>query len=327
MGGVPGRLPIAYGVYSVTGMYGDVPRERAVGLLRLAWSLGAHHLDTADVYGRGLGEELVREAFPQGGVVVATKVGYDFYSSPGRPVRRMELGYLVKAARRSLERLGVDKVDLLYLHNPTREAFTSGVASRFLRWARREAADLVGVALGPETDILEEALLALDTGEVDVLQFVYNMLEQEPGRTIALLARERGVKGVARVPHAGGVLDERLRPGEEKGVSDHRSLRRGGWYRWAFRVYYERMRPLLEGLPGTPGQKALSFIFSSIPVWSVVVIARSDEELREYLSPASTAEMPARVVEELRRIYLEEISGSPERPERSLRLAEALGVA
>lgn len=322
-----GRLPLAYGVYSVTGMYGEVSRGEAVRLLRLAWSLGAHHFDTADVYGGGLGEELLSEAFPGGGVAVATKVGYDFYSSPERPVRRMELDYLVRATRLSLERLGVDKVDLLYLHNPTREAFTSGVAARFLRWARREAADLVGVALGPETDILEEAMLALDTGEADVIQFVYNMLEQEPGRTIALLARERGVRSVARVPHAGGVLDERLRPGEEASVRDHRSLRRGGWYRWAFRVYYERMRPLLEGLPGTPGQKALSFIFSSIPVWSVVIIARSEEELREYMSPESLAEMPRDIVDELRRIYMEEVAGSPEKPEKSLRLAQALGVA
>ena len=322
-----GRLPIAYGVYSVTGMYGEVPRGEAVRLLRLARDLGAHHFDTADVYGRGLGEELIREAFQGERVAVATKVGYDFYSSPERPVRRMELDYLVRATRRSLERLGLDKVDILYLHNPTRDAFTSGVAARFLRWARREAADLVGVALGPETDILEEALLALDTGEVDVLQFVYNMLEQEPGRTIALLARERGVRSVARVPHAGGVLDERLKPGEEAGVRDHRSLRRAGWYRWAFRVYYERMKPILDKLPGTPGQRALSFIFSSIPVWSVVVVARSEGELREYLSPESLAEMPRSVVEELRRIYMGEVAASPERPERSLRLAQALGVA
>jgi len=322
---VAAGLLLAYGVYSVTGMYGPVPRGEAVRLLRLARSLGAHHFDTADVYGGGLGEELVAEAFPGGGVTVATKVGYDFYGG-GRPARRMELDYLVRATVRSLERLGLDRVDLLYLHNPTREALGRGVAARFLRWARREAADLVGVALGPETDVLGEALLALDTGEVDVVQFVYNMLEQEPGRTIALLARERGVRSVVRVPHAGGVLDERLKPGEEAGLGDHRRLRRRGWYRWAFRVYYERMRPLLEGLPGTPGQRALSFIFSSIPVWSVVVVARGEGELREYLAPESVAPMPRSVVEELRRIYMEEVWGSPERPVESLMLARGLGV-
>ncbi|WP_131159741.1 aldo/keto reductase [Aeropyrum pernix] len=315
---------LAYGVYSLTGMYGSVEPGEALGILRFARSLGVEHFDTADVYGNGLGERLLGEAFPGGrGVFVATKVGYDFYSG-GRPVRRYDREYLEKALRRSLERLGVESVDLLYIHNPPLEVLRGGEIYRFLSWARREGLiGMGGIALGPETDVAEEALEAVSHSEVEAVQFVYNMLEQEPGHTIAVWARERGVSAVARVPHAGGVLDESITPSEAEKLSDHRSLRRRGWYRWAFRVY-GRMKPLLEGLPGTPGQKAIAFILSSAPVDSVVLIARSRERLMEYVSPESTLQLPRSVVEEIRRIYIEEVGESPEAPLKSLRLAGVL---
>lgn len=196
---------LAYGVYSLTGMYGSVEPGEAVEVLRFARRLGVEHFDTADVYGNGLGESLVGQAFPRGeGVFVATKIGYDFYGG-GRPRRRHDREYLEKALRRSLERLGVDRVDLLYIHNPPLEVLEKGEIYRFLSWAKGEGLiGLGGVALGPETDVAEEALEAMSHSEVEAVQFVYNMLEQEPGYTIALWARERGVAAVARVPHAGG---------------------------------------------------------------------------------------------------------------------------
>ncbi|MEB3862349.1 MAG: aldo/keto reductase [Desulfurococcales archaeon] len=302
---------IGYGVYSLTGMYGAVPRSEAEELVLEAVEMGVEMLDTADIYGRGLGEELAGLA--AGRVLIATKVGYDL-SSP-RPVLRMDEEYLVKAARASRRRLRVDSIDLLQIHNPPLEALKGAGVYRALRRIREEGiARHTGIALGPEVDVLPHAVEALAHDEVESLQFVYNMLEQEPGHTIARMAKEAGVATLVRVPHAGGVLDETLEPGGEEGLSDHRTLRRSGWYRWAHRVYRTRIKPLLDPLPGSPGQKALRFIQQSIDPSYIIVIATGRERLADYLAYRSIPPLPESVVSRIIEVYREEVESSPEKP-------------
>lgn len=302
---------LVYGVYSLTGMYGDVPRERAVSILREAPCHGVQGFDTADVYGRGLGEELVREAYPGGHPLVMTKVGYDFYT-PGRPVGRYDYEYLVKAARRSVERLGFRPVYLIQVHNPPLEVLRGREVYRAMRaWLEEGLALHAGVALGPEVDVLPHAREALAHDEVEYLQFVYNMLEQEPGHTIAEEARKSGVRTITRVPHAGGVLDETYNPQAE--LRDHRSLRRKGWFEWALSLY-KRIKPLLEDIPGTPGQKALAFIRDSINPDYTVVIATSLERLDDYSGFTRIPRIPRSLIEEIRNLYLEALPGNPEKP-------------
>ena len=184
---------IGFGVYSVTGMYGSVPKDSAIRLLREAVGMGVNFFDTADVYGRGYGETLLKEAFrgyvSRDDLVIATKVGYDFYTNPSNPTRRYDPEYIESAVRRSVRRLGTT-IDLLQVHNPTLEALKSdGLYRALLRLRREGLVAHVGVALGPEVDVYEEAMEALNHSEVETVQFVYNMLEQEPGATIAGEAR------------------------------------------------------------------------------------------------------------------------------------------
>ena len=301
---------LAFGVYSVTGMYGSVPVIEAHRIIVEAVRLGIDAFDTADFYGRGLGEELLR-GVPAS--FIATKVGYRL-DSP-RPVQDFRPEYLVRAAEASRRRLGVERIDLLQLHNPPLNVLRDPSVYKALRTIVREGiAEETGVALGPETDVLPHALEALKHEEVSSLQFVYNMLEQEPGATIAEAAREAGVKTLVRVPHAGGVLDETVKPGEEKRLGDHRTLRRKGWYQWAHRVYWERIRPLLQAHPGTPGQKALRYIEDTINPDYIIVIAKTPEKLEEYAGYKQIPPIPKTVLEEIRRIYLEEAPKSPEAP-------------
>ena len=322
---LPQGSRIWLGVYSVTGMYGPVERWEAVGLLRAAAALGVGGFDTADIYGYGLGEELVCEALGGGrGVFVATKIGYDLSSRPPRP--RYERGYLLSAAEASAGRLCRRPVDLVQLHNPPLEVLRGDWVWELLGELRdRGLARYVGVALGPETDVLPHALAVLDHSDVvDYIQFVYNVLEQEPGLSIARLAAGRGVRVLARVPHAGGVLDETLR--EPRLPGDHRGLRRRGWLEWALRVYRERVKPVLDPLPGTPGQKAVRFILDTLDPEAVIVVAKTPGAVAEYLGAERLPPLPRGVLEELRRVYLEEAWGSPEAPVESLRLARELGL-
>ena len=324
MGILPRGVPrIGFGVYSVTGFYGDYSREEAARIVRRVFEEGVRFFDTADVYGRGFGEEVlckalgrdVEEAF------IATKVGYDWRGG-GPPRRRYEPGYLLRAVEESTRRLCKRPVDLVQVHNPPLEALREEWLWEELERIREEGlAAHVGVALGPETDVLEEGLASLSRspGLVEALQFVYNALEQEPGLHLGVYAASRGVLPIARVPHAGGVLSEELKPGDQL-PGDHRSLRRSGWYDWAFRVYEERLKPVISRIPGSPWQRPLRFILDTLPDAVIVVATGSPEKMREALEALELPPSPPEALAEIRRIYLEEVAESPEAPVKSLRM-------
>jgi aryl-alcohol dehydrogenase-like predicted oxidoreductase len=116
---------IGYGAMQLTGprVWGDYPdHDKAIALLREVVAQGVTYLDTADVYGPHANEELIREALHpyHENLVVATKGGfvrggpeYSDMSAVGNK------SYLRQAAYMSMRRLGLDHIDLYYLHTPT----------------------------------------------------------------------------------------------------------------------------------------------------------------------------------------------------------------
>ena len=116
---------IGYGAMQLTGpkVWGEYPdHEQGVELLRQVVDAGVTFIDTADVYGPHSNEELIREAlypYPDD-LVIATKGGfvrggpeYSDMSAVGNKY------YLRQSAYMSMRRLGLDHIDLYYLHTPT----------------------------------------------------------------------------------------------------------------------------------------------------------------------------------------------------------------
>ena len=119
---IGGDLPVhrlGYGAMQLTGagIWGPPDdHDQAIRVLRRAVELGVDFVDTADSYGPGVNEELIREALhPYDGVVVATKAGLT-RTGPGHwhPVGLPE--YLKQQCELSLRRLGVEAIDLFQLH-------------------------------------------------------------------------------------------------------------------------------------------------------------------------------------------------------------------
>lgn len=277
-------------------MYGELSRDEARKLVNKAIDLGINLFDTADVYGRGRAEELLGE-FLRGvdGVHISTKVGYDFYSGE-KPVRRFDKQYIEYAARLSLERLG-KKPLLLMLHNPSTED-VKNAAPWFLEM-RGRVADLVGAALGPETNVLEQGLAAIGAG-MDAVMLVFNILEQEPALALIREAANRGVAVLARVPHATGVLTDR--PRLDYPAGDHRSLRPREWLMAARRIVERDVLPLARETGYTLAQYAIKFVLT-FPVTTVVVTATTPEELEEYAAASDGKPLPKHHIEELTSAY------------------------
>ncbi|MEM2203486.1 MAG: aldo/keto reductase [Sulfolobales archaeon] len=298
---------ISYGVYSLTGLYGDVDLDKAIRILRRALDLGINLFDTADVYGKGYGESILQKAFGPGvkDIIIATKIGYDIYSPGEKFLRRYDPEYLLFAARKSCERVGKKPIDIIQIHNPPLEALRSPELYRTMARLVEEGLALhVGVALGPERDVAREALEALSHREVKVIQFIYNALEQRPGKEIAAIASEKNVGILVRVPHAGGILGGRLTIADVERLRDHRSLRDREWFGKAFQLY-ELMKPYLLVDGFTEAQNAIRFIFSSIQASSVIVIATSEEELEEYARASDKTPMDRSIAVKIEELYRE----------------------
>jgi len=110
----PEVLAVGLGCMSLSGTYGTSDDDAAVAFLQRAIDLGVDFLDSSDAYGLGQNEEVLGRALKgrRDRVVLATKFGQDRRSGGvnGRPE------YVQQACEASLQRLGVDVIDLYYQH-------------------------------------------------------------------------------------------------------------------------------------------------------------------------------------------------------------------
>ena len=112
------------GCMGMSEFYGHTDWDESVATIRRALDLGVTFLDTADIYGAGHNEVLVGRAIAgrRDEVQLATKFGIDRSAGDEARVRRGEAAYVKRACDASLLRLGVDVIDLYYLHRPPETA-------------------------------------------------------------------------------------------------------------------------------------------------------------------------------------------------------------
>ncbi len=166
-----------------------------------AFELGINFIDTAAVYGRGRSEEFVGRAIRELGirdhVIIATKIPGDW--------RRY--GDVLKAARRSKERLGVDVIDLLQLHWPacwhnvpiceTMKAMERLVEDGVIRY--------IGVSNYP-LQLLEAARSCLKRNDIVSSQNRYNLIERDVEKELLPYLQREGITLIAWSPLAKGAV-------------------------------------------------------------------------------------------------------------------------
>jgi aryl-alcohol dehydrogenase-like predicted oxidoreductase len=300
---------VGFGVWTVsTGWWGEVDEARSVKLLRLAHEKGINYFDTADTYGSGLGETLLRDAFGhmRDEVVISTKIGYDFYNHTARRGQQerpqdWSEDFIRFACEQSLKRLGTDYVDFLQLHNTKMDAVENDVLFELMEAFQREGkVRAYGVALGPKIGWLEEGVKAMRERNLDGLQMIYNLLEQDPGREMIEAARETNTSLVVRVPHSSGMLEGKYTEETTFANNDHRRHRPKEWLLEGLKKV-EQLDFLTESGERTLGQAALKFILASPEISSTLPNIYDEEQLEEFTlapdTPDLTEEKLARVEE------------------------------
>jgi aryl-alcohol dehydrogenase-like predicted oxidoreductase len=300
--------------------------ERLEALLRPGD--GVATVMTADAYGAGEADQLLGRALegvPRGSYALAGAVGHDFYEgerdgAKGFPrftdprLRRPDeyADYLLMAAERSLERLGVDHFDVLLLHNPDRRGFESPEVWEGLRELRDQGlARAIGVAPGPANGFTLDVIGCFERyGElIDWAMLILGPLEPWPGELPLAAAERNGVKIVTRVVDYGGLFWDDVLPGHEFARGDHRGFRPDGWVE-AGREKLDRLRPIAERHSLTPLQLACAWNLAHPAVQCVVPTlieepggAKPIERKREELAGVpATSPLSAEEVDEIRAI-------------------------
>ena len=115
---------LSLGGAPIGGLPGETGEETAAQIIARAYELGIRAFDTAPLYGAGRSERWMGAALrtlPRDEIVVATKVGRLIRpDESGKPSARFDFSYdgVMRSVEESLERLGLDRVDVLHIHDP-----------------------------------------------------------------------------------------------------------------------------------------------------------------------------------------------------------------
>jgi D-threo-aldose 1-dehydrogenase len=204
--------PLGLGTAPLGGLYEAVADETAHAVVERAWELGVRYFDTAPYYGSGLAEQRLGAAVrdkPREKLVVSTKVGrllrpgasnwygaYFDFSFDGA----------LRSLDESLERLGLDHVDVVLVHDPDDhydEALTGALPA--LRRLRDEGVvRAIGVGMN-QTDLLYRFAREADPDCI-LVAGRYTVLDRSAAAELLPLCHERGIAVIAGGVFNSGVL-------------------------------------------------------------------------------------------------------------------------
>lgn len=223
------------------GLYADVPTAQAIEMLEKAWELGIRYFDTAPMYGLTRSEHLTGQVLRDhdGSHALSTKVGRLMTTEragrklpPEPPKNPLDPGWwnglpfrevfdysydgVMRSYDDSQQRLGLDRIDLLYVHDIGRVThadlhdhhwgqLTKGGGFRALQ-ELKAAGNIKGFGLGVnEWEVIRDALEETDL-DCCMLAGRYSLLDRDAGETFLPLAQKRGVSLVLAGVYNSGIL-------------------------------------------------------------------------------------------------------------------------
>ena len=284
-----------------TGMWraiGTVEQSGATALIERALAAGVNFIDTADVYAEGQSEVMLGQALrdlkvPREDVIVATKVRGR--TGQGANSVGLSRGHIMDQIAGSLKRLGLDYVDLYQIHgfdpvtpiDETLRALDDCVSRGFVRTigCSNLAAWQIMKALG----ISEQRGFA----RFETVQAYYTIAGRDLEREVVPLVEDQGLGIMVWSPLAGGLLtgkfdrDGKGPEGTRRAVFDFPPVDKDR----AFAIV-DAMRPIAEAHGVSVARVALAWLLQRKGVMSVIVGAKTVEQLDDNLAAASLALSP-----------------------------------
>jgi len=236
---------LGFGSAPIGNLYSAVPESQATATLEAAWKAGIRYFDTAPLYGLGLAETRLNAFFrgkPRSDFVVSTKVGRLLRACPpdqrtgigkffDTPSRKEVYAYthvgVMRSLEDSLERLGLDHIDILFVHDidvfthgseAARDAhiatlMTPGTGGYAALMKLREQKVIKAIGAGINEWQAPEMLVKQGDFDLFLLAGRYTLLEQEALLSFLPLCQKRGIGIVIGGAYNSGILATGAVPG------------------------------------------------------------------------------------------------------------------
>ncbi len=302
---------IGLGCWQLGGGWGDHwDNAIAQQTLTQAYQSGVRFIDTADVYGDGASERSIGQFLSSHkDLTVATKLGRGAIYPDGYSRDAVR-----SATLRSLERLGVEQLDLTQLHCVPLAVLKDG---RIFDWLRELRDEGLISRFGASVETVEEGLLCLQQEGMTSLQIIFNIFRQKPLATLLPQAQEKGVGIIVRLPLASGLLSGKMTQDTVFKADDHRHFNRDGqqfnvgetFAGLEFATGVALAQEIAAMLPAgmNMAQMALRWILDHPAVSVVIPGASSPAQVLSNAAAASLPALPAELHGRLAALYRDKI--------------------
>ena len=280
----------------------DKPLDNQRAILRRAFDLGITHFDLANNYGppdgsaeTNFGRIFAEDFRPyRDELIISSKAGYDMWDGPyGEWGSRK---YMLSSLDASLNRLGLDYVDIFYSHRPDPETPIEETMGALATAVTSGRALYVGVSnYDPEQTLAAEKALAAHGIPLTIHQPRYSMFDRHIEDGLFPVLDQIGAGSIVFSPLAQGLLTERYIDGV---VPDGSRASEGRWLQPGAisDTYLERVRGLkqiAEGRGQTVAQLALTWVLRHPQVTSALIGASSVSQLEDSLKARDAAPLSA----------------------------------
>jgi len=252
---------LGLGCMGMSQSYGPGDDQESVATIHRALDLGMTFLDTADVYGPYTNERLVGRAVAgrRDEVVLATKFGNQRLDD-GRRVVNGKPDYVRQACDASLERLGVDHIDLYYQHRVDRSVPVEDTWGAMAELVQAGKVRHLGISeAAPATVRRAHAVHPVSAG-----QYEWSLFTRDLEDEVLPALRELGIGVVAYSPLGRGFLSGRITSPDDFGEDDfRRNHPRFTGENFARNLeLVDRVRELAASKGGTPSQLAIAWVLA-----------------------------------------------------------------
>ncbi|MGF6212726.1 aldo/keto reductase [Comamonas sp. 4034] len=290
---------VGLGCMGMSFAYGDADDAQSIATLHRALDLGVNFWDTAEVYGPFTNEQLIGRALQslkgrRDEVVVATKFGFDI--APETPQQRgaqrmvgvnSRPAHIRAVVEASLERLGIEAIDLLYQHRVDPAVPIEEVVGTMGDLVRQGKVRFLGLSEVSAATLRK----AHAVHPISAVQSEYSLWSREPEAEVLSACAELGIGFVPYSPLGRGALTGKLpAPGELSEDDFRRSLPRFQAEAWgANQSLVATLQRMAAERGLTAAQLALAWVLAQSPSIVPIPGARREQHLRENALAADVA--------------------------------------